>query len=62
MAAAIGVLLAAVLGIAWLRQLMGLAMPDGQGLALGLVMLASCVAWLALVRRGLPGLRVSRIR
>ncbi|WP_286137723.1 cation-translocating P-type ATPase [Polaromonas sp. C04] len=51
MAAAMVLLLAAVLGLPWLRQVMGLAMPGAGGLAAGSGLLAMCVVWLELVRR-----------
>jgi Ca2+-transporting ATPase len=50
-AAAMVVLLAAVLGISWLRALMGLALPGAQGLVVAAGLLALCLAWLELVRR-----------
>jgi Ca2+-transporting ATPase len=50
MAAGMGMLLAAVLGIPWLRRLMGLALPDSQGLVVAASLLALCLAWLELVR------------
>ena len=50
MAAAMGLLLAAVLGMAWLRALMGLALPGLQGLGVAAGLLALCLAWLELVR------------
>jgi Ca2+-transporting ATPase len=50
MAAGVAVLLAAVLGIPWLRGLMGLALPGTRELALAAVLLALCLAWLELVR------------
>ena len=51
MAAAMGVLLVSVLGLPWLRQVMGLAWPGLQGLAVGACVLALCLVWLELVRR-----------
>lgn len=51
MAVAMGLLLAAVLGLPWLRHLMGLAWPGPWGLAVGAVLLTLCLAWLELVRR-----------
>jgi Ca2+-transporting ATPase len=51
MAAAMGLLLAAVLGMAWLRDLMGLALPAARGLGVAACLLALCLAWLELVRR-----------
>ncbi|TAL99825.1 MAG: cation-translocating P-type ATPase, partial [Pusillimonas sp.] len=50
MAAAMGLLLAAVLGLPWLRQVMGLALPGAWDLAAGAGMLVACVVWLELVR------------
>ena len=65
MAVAMGVLLAAVLGLPWLRQLMGLALPGLAGLAAGAALLALCVLWLELVRlagvaRGHAGAKAAR--
>ncbi|MDY0107574.1 MAG: cation-translocating P-type ATPase, partial [Giesbergeria sp.] len=51
MAAAMGLLLAAVLGLAWLRDLMGMALPGTQGVLAAACLLALCLAWLELVRR-----------
>jgi Ca2+-transporting ATPase len=51
MAAAAALLLAAVLGLPWLRQLMGLALPGAAGLAVAALLLALCGLWLELVRR-----------
>ena len=51
MAAAMGLLLVAVLGVPWLRTLMGLALPGPWGLAAGAAVLALCAAWLELIRR-----------
>ena len=50
MAAGMGLLLIAVLGIPWLRALMGLELPGYQGLAAAAVLIALCLAWLELVR------------
>ncbi|MDX9914189.1 MAG: cation-translocating P-type ATPase, partial [Candidatus Moranbacteria bacterium] len=50
MAAAVALLLVAVLGLPWLRTLMGLALPGAVGLAVGTVLLALSLAWLELVR------------
>ena len=50
MAAGMGLLLLAVLGIPWLRALMGLELPGRQGLAVAAVLIALCLAWLELVR------------
>ncbi len=50
MAAGMAVLLLAVLGIPWLRALMGLELPGYQGLAAAAVLIALCLAWLELVR------------
>ncbi|MDO8717379.1 MAG: cation-translocating P-type ATPase, partial [Polaromonas sp.] len=52
MAAAALLLLAAVLGLPWLRQLMGLALPGAAGLAMAALLLALCGLWLEGVRRG----------
>ncbi|WP_291476875.1 cation-translocating P-type ATPase [Acidovorax sp.] len=49
-AAAMLVLLVAVLGIPWLRALMGLALPGVQGLVVAAGLLALCLTWLELVR------------
>ncbi|MCJ7799620.1 MAG: cation-translocating P-type ATPase, partial [Polaromonas sp.] len=51
MAVAALLLLAAVLGLPWLRQLMGLALPGAAGLAAAALLLALCGLWLELVRR-----------
>ncbi|MCO5111919.1 MAG: cation-translocating P-type ATPase [Burkholderiaceae bacterium] len=51
MAAAMGLLLAAVLGVDWLRNLMGLALPGAAGLWVAAGLLALCMVWLELVRR-----------
>ena len=50
MAAGMGLLLLAALGIPWLRALMGLELPGRQGLAVAAVLIALCLAWLELVR------------
>ena len=50
-AAAMLVLLTAVLAMAWLRALMGLALPAAEGLLVASGLLALCLAWLELVRR-----------
>ncbi len=60
MAVAVGLLLVAIAFIPWLRQLMGLVSPSPQGLAVGLVLLAACIAWLELVRR-VSRFRVARL-
>ena len=49
-AAAMVVVLAAVMGIAWLRHLMGLALPGAQGAVVAGCLLALCLVWLELVR------------
>ena len=49
-AAAMVVVLAAVMGIAWLRNLMGLALPGAQGAVVAACLLALCLVWLELVR------------
>jgi len=51
MVVVVALLLAVVLGLPWLRQLMGLALPDASGLIVGAGMLAICVLWLKTVRR-----------
>lgn len=50
MVLALGLLLAAVLGLPWLRQVMGLALPGLAGLGAGAILLALCVLWLELQR------------
>ncbi|OYY35066.1 MAG: ATPase [Polaromonas sp. 39-63-25] len=50
MAAGVAVLLVAVLGLPWLRDLMGLALPGGRELTLAAVLVALCLVWLELVR------------
>ena len=50
-AAAMVVLLVAVLGIPWLRTLMGLELPGPQGVVVAAGLLALCLVWLELVRR-----------
>ena len=50
MAAGMGLLLLAVLGIPWLRTLMGMELPGRQGLAVAAVLIGLCLAWLELVR------------
>jgi len=57
MAAAVGLLLTAVLGVPWLQKVMGLTLPGAPGLAVGIGLLALCGAWLELVRRFGPRLR-----
>ena len=58
MGAAMSLLLLAVLGLPWLRRLMGLALPGVEGIAAGAMLLALCGLWLELVRlagrRGSP--------
>ena len=51
MAAGMGLLLAAMLGIPWLRTLMGLELPGTEGLAVAAVLVGLCLAWLELVRQ-----------
>ncbi len=51
MAAAIGLLLAAMLGVPWLREVMRLAPPGAEGLAVAVCLLALCSVWLECVRR-----------
>ena len=55
-AAAMLVLLVAVLGIPWLRALMGLALPGPQGMVVAAGLLALCLAWLELLRLAGPRL------
>ncbi len=50
MAAGVAALLVAVLGLPWLRDLMGLALPGGRELTLAAVLVALCLVWLELVR------------
>ena len=50
MAAGMGLLLLAVLGIPWLRTLMGMELPGRQGLAVAAVLIGLCMVWLELVR------------
>jgi Ca2+-transporting ATPase len=50
MAAGVAALLVAVLGLPWLRDLMGLALPGARELTLAAVLVALCLAWLELVR------------
>ena len=54
MAAGVAALLVAVLGLPWLRDLMGLALPGGRELTLTAVLVALCLAWLELVRVLVP--------
>ena len=51
MVGAMGVLLAAVLYVPWLRQLMGLELPGLAGVAASAGLLALCVVWLEGVRQ-----------
>ena len=51
MVVAMGGLLAVVLGLPWLRRLMGLELPGLAGLAAGAGLLALCALWLELVRQ-----------
>ncbi|MEO8014223.1 MAG: cation-translocating P-type ATPase, partial [Polaromonas sp.] len=51
MVIAMGLLLAAVLGLPWMRQLMGLVLPGPAGLAAAAALLALCILWLEGVRR-----------
>ena len=60
MAAATSLLLAAVLGLPWLRQLMGLAPPGATGLAVAALLLLLCGVWLEGVRRAGPRLQLRR--
>ena len=55
-AAAMLVLLVAVLGIPWLRALMGLALPGPQGMVVAAGLLVLCLAWLELLRLAGPRL------
>lgn len=60
MAAGVAALLVAVLGLPWLRGLMGLALPGARGLALAAGLVALCLVWLELVR--MVGQRLGRAR
>lgn len=60
MAAGVAALLVAVLGLPWLRGLMGLALPGARELALAAVLVALCLVWLELVR--VLGQRLGRAR
>jgi Ca2+-transporting ATPase len=51
MALGMCLLLAAVLGLPWLRQIMGLALPDLASVGALAALLTLCVVWLALLRR-----------
>ncbi|MDD2845812.1 MAG: cation-translocating P-type ATPase [Rhodoferax sp.] len=51
MAVGMGLLLWAMLGVAWLRTLMGLELPGPQGLAVAAVLVVLCLAWLELLRQ-----------
>ena len=62
MAAGMGLLLAAMLGIPWLRTLMGLELPGAEGLAVAAVLVGLCLAWLELVRQLGRGWRRARAR
>jgi Ca2+-transporting ATPase len=57
MTISVGLLLLAVLGLPWLRQLMGLGLPGAAGLAVVGSQLALCGLWLELVRRFGPRLQ-----
>ena len=46
----LGLLILRVLGMAWLRALMGLALPGTVGMVTVAALLALCLAWLELVR------------
>nr|WP_240523312.1 cation-translocating P-type ATPase [Polaromonas sp. AER18D-145] len=59
-ASAMVTLLVAVLGLPWLRGLMGLALPGARELALAAVLVALCLVWLELVR--MLGQRLGRAR
>jgi Ca2+-transporting ATPase len=50
MVVAMVLLLVAMLGLPWLRSLMGLALPGMGGLAAGAALLALSLAWLELLR------------
>ncbi|WP_341916532.1 cation-translocating P-type ATPase [Polaromonas sp. YR568] len=50
MAAGVAALLVAVLGLPWLRELMGLALPGARELTLAAVLVALCLVWLELLR------------
>jgi Ca2+-transporting ATPase len=51
MALGMCLLLAAVLGLPWLRQIMGLVLPELAGLGAVAALLTLCVVWLALLRQ-----------
>ena len=51
MAAVVGLLLVAVLGVTWLRNIMGLELSNTEGLAVAVLLLALCGVWLEGVRR-----------
>ncbi|WP_027996965.1 cation-translocating P-type ATPase [Simplicispira psychrophila] len=51
MAGGMGLLLVAVLGIPWLRTLMGLELPGRQGFVIAAALIAVSFLWLELVRR-----------
>ena len=48
---AVGVMVAAVLGIPWLQQVMGTVWPGVAGLMAGVALLGICSLWLELLRR-----------
>ena len=51
MVVAVGVMVAAVLGIPWLQQVMGTVWPGVAGLMAGVALLGLCSLWLELLRR-----------
>ncbi|MBK6388163.1 MAG: cation-translocating P-type ATPase [Rhodoferax sp.] len=51
MVVAVGVMVAAVLGIPWLQQVMGTVWPGVAGLMAGVALLGICSLWLELLRR-----------
>lgn len=61
MAAGMGLLLVALLGIPWLRTPMGLVLPGPMGLAVSAVLVLLCLAWLEVVRRMARRLQRSRL-
>ena len=49
-------LVVTMLGLPWLRDLMGLAVPPIEGLAACAILIALCMLWLALMRQVKQGL------
>jgi Ca2+-transporting ATPase len=50
MAGVMALLLLAVLGVPWLRELMGLALPGAPGALIAAALLGLCLLWLELLR------------